>query len=223
VEAGTLQIKHRSMADSVTDRMRQLIISRTLRPGQRIRQAELATMLGVSVMPIRESLLRLVVEGLVIADANRSYTVAPLTPASIRDLYWIHSILASELTARAWDHRSDELIASLHWLHKQYGAALRSNDHAALEEANFEFHKQLHHAAEAPTIAYALRNTMHYFPDFSSQIDGWPELADGWQAGILKAFVTGSRNSAREVAESNIKKAAGLFIHSYWSTDVISA
>jgi DNA-binding GntR family transcriptional regulator len=99
------------MADKVTEQTRRLILSRELQPGQRIRQAELATMMGVSTMPIREALLRLVAEGMVIAESNRSFTIAmTTTPSGIRDIYWIHAELAGELAARAWDVRTDELV-----------------------------------------------------------------------------------------------------------------
>src|SRR6202035_4757096 len=97
------------------------ILSQELQPGQRIKQAELASMMGVSTMPVREALLRLVSEGMVIADSNRSFTVATTTtPQGIRDVYWVHASLAGELAARAWAKRTDELIANLTTQHEAY-------------------------------------------------------------------------------------------------------
>src|ERR1700761_2971131 len=120
-----LAVQHRSMADAVTERTRQMILSRELQPGQRIKQAELAAMMGVSTMPVREALLRLVSEGMVIADSNRSFTVAATTtPQGIRDIYWIHASLAGELASRAWDKRNPELIDNLKQQHENYLAAL---------------------------------------------------------------------------------------------------
>src|ERR1700691_1289505 len=48
--------QHRSMADAVTAQTRRLILSRQLQPAQRITQADLAEMMGVSTMPVREAL-----------------------------------------------------------------------------------------------------------------------------------------------------------------------
>jgi DNA-binding GntR family transcriptional regulator len=74
----------------------------------------MADKVGVSTMPVREALLRLVSEGMVIADSNRSFTVAiTTTPSGIRDIYWIHAELGGEPAARARDVRTDELVEKL--------------------------------------------------------------------------------------------------------------
>jgi DNA-binding FadR family transcriptional regulator len=73
------RVRHLSMADQVTDTLRRMILTRELGPGRRITQADLASMLGVSTMPVREALLRLVSEGFVDTVSNRSFTVAATT------------------------------------------------------------------------------------------------------------------------------------------------
>jgi DNA-binding FadR family transcriptional regulator len=52
---------------------------RGVEPGQRVTQAELATKLGVSTMPVGEALLRLIAEGLVEAATARSFRVTYTT------------------------------------------------------------------------------------------------------------------------------------------------
>ena len=74
------------MSDQVAAMLRRMVLSRQLAPGERIRQAALAEQLGVSTMPVREALLRLVSEGMVIADVNRSFKVANTTEDGIRDI-----------------------------------------------------------------------------------------------------------------------------------------
>jgi DNA-binding GntR family transcriptional regulator len=212
-----MHIQHKSMTDSVADRLRLLIVSRELAPGQRIRQAELAGMLGVSTMPIREALLRLVAEGMVVAESNRSFSVADTTEGDIRDIYWMHATFAGELTARAWDHKTPELIETLARHHASYKNALTGNDIEGLSSANWQFHAALNRAAAAPTIVRALSNTLHYFPNQRAEVAGWADLAGRWQAGVLKQFKSGDRERARDVAVSNIHEAAELFIALVWS------
>src|SRR3954464_6961750 len=45
-----------TLAESITGRLRQLILDGQLRPGQALRPADLAPRLGVSAMPVREAL-----------------------------------------------------------------------------------------------------------------------------------------------------------------------
>ena len=215
-----LVVRHQSMADQVTDRIRRLILSRGLQPGQRIRQAELAAMMGVSTMPVREALLRLVSEGMVITDSNRSFTVAmTTTPEGIRDIYWIHSMLVGELTSRAWDRRDDDLIKVMKTHHKDYMAAMKSGGHPELFKANWDFHAAIHRAADAPAIALTMKNTLRYFPDFSYDVPGWNELAADWQTGLLDQFEKGNQEGARAVVADCCRRSAELYITAFWPAE----
>lgn len=205
------------MTDTAADRLRRLIVTRELAPGQRIRQAELADMLGVSTMPIREALLRLVAEGMVHAESNRSFSVANTTEDDIRDIYWMHATFAGELTARAWDHKTPELIEVLAQHHASYKQALSGGKFDALSDVNWQFHAAINRAAAAPTIVRALSSTLHYFPSLREEVADWPDLAASWQSGVLAQFESGDREGARAVAVSSIQRAAELFILSIWS------
>lgn len=208
------------MADAVTEQTRRLILSRQLQPGERIRQAELAEMMGVSTMPVREALLRLVSEGMVLADSNKSFTVAmTTTPAGIRDVYWTHSVLAGELAARAWDARDDELLATMNRLHETYIEALEagtSGREAELFSENWAFHSAIHHKANSPAIAVAVKNTLRYFPDFSLDIPGWFEVGAVWQEQLIRQFEKGTREGARKAVANGSSKSAELYIAALW-------
>jgi DNA-binding GntR family transcriptional regulator len=205
------------LTDSVASELRRRILSRDLEPGERITQVQLASLLGVSTMPIREALLRLVAEGLVIAEANRSFRVTDTSESEIRDIYWMHAVLAVELTGRAWDRRTDALVAALATHHDEYLKHLPRGDHEDLFESNWAFHSALHHAASSPALGVMLKNTLHFFPDFAVPVDGWRDLAAQWQSGLIREFTDGSRAGAQEVSRSSIKTASDLFVASFWN------
>ena len=88
-----------------------LILCGDLGPGQHISDTELATRIGVSRTPVRESLLRLEREGLIIASQHQGFTVKPLSASEIRDVYPMVGILESfglhsipPLSVRKIDH-----------------------------------------------------------------------------------------------------------------------
>ena len=66
--------------------LRQEIISCKLRPGSKLKINEIALRIGVSVSAVREALSRMVVEELVIATAQKGFSVAPISSAEIKDL-----------------------------------------------------------------------------------------------------------------------------------------
>jgi DNA-binding GntR family transcriptional regulator len=218
LETISAPIKHKSMTDQVSEKLRSMILSRELSPGLRVTQVELAEMLGVSTMPIREALLRLGAEGLIIASASRSFEVATTTVQGIRDVYWIHGVLAGELAARAWDQKSDALLSTLDHEHEKYVAAHKAADSDRATESNRRFHAAINSVAASPTIGVILRNTLHYFPDFGLDVAGWGELASRWQSNLIKAFTKGDREQARQVSVDESRTAGELFILAYWAS-----
>ena len=200
------------MADAVAASLRRMILTGELAPGQRVTQDELAKMLGVSTMPVREALLRLVAEGLIAAAANRSFSVVSTTLDDIRDIFWTHSVLAGELTRRACQRSTDELIDALRAAREDYLEALAAKNLDRMQEANWRFHKAINAAANAPKLVLVLRTTLRFFPDYRDDVPGWPEVAGRWHRHVLDAFLRRRPHEAREAAESHVREAGEILV-----------
>jgi DNA-binding GntR family transcriptional regulator len=91
-----------NLIDQVYARILEAIIDRSLPPGQRIRQSELAERLGVSRQPVSHALHLLHRQGLVAESGRRGFEVIRLDPERIRQLYEVRSAidgLAARLAA----------------------------------------------------------------------------------------------------------------------------
>lgn len=91
-----------NLIDQVYARILEAIIDRTLLPGQRIRQNELADRLGVSRQPVSHALHLLHRQGLVAESGRRGFEVVRLDPERIRQLYEVRGAidaLAANLAA----------------------------------------------------------------------------------------------------------------------------
>jgi DNA-binding GntR family transcriptional regulator len=91
-----------NLIDQVYARILDAIIDRTLLPGQRIRQNELADRLGVSRQPVSHALHLLHRQGLVSESGRRGFEVTQLDPRRIRQLYEVRGAidaLAARLAA----------------------------------------------------------------------------------------------------------------------------
>jgi DNA-binding GntR family transcriptional regulator len=89
-----------TLSDRVHDYLRDRIISHEIAPGESIRQDALALELGVSKIPIREALSRLVESNMVEAMANRGFIATPLSLDELEEVYALRLILEPELASR---------------------------------------------------------------------------------------------------------------------------
>src|SRR5437764_14046248 len=91
-----------NLIDQVYTRILEAIIDRTLPPGHRIRQNELAEKLGVSRQPVSHALHLLHRQGLVAESGRKGFEVTQLDPGRIRELYEVRGAidaLAARLAA----------------------------------------------------------------------------------------------------------------------------
>lgn len=91
-----------NLIDQVYARILEAIIDRSLPPGQRIRQNELADRLGVSRQPVSHALHLLHRQGLVAESGRRGFEVTRLDAERIRQLYEVRGAidaLAARLAA----------------------------------------------------------------------------------------------------------------------------
>ncbi|MGY8661442.1 GntR family transcriptional regulator [Bradyrhizobium sp. UFLA05-109] len=143
-----------NLIDQVYARVLEAITDRTLQPGQRIRQNELADKLGVSRQPVSHALHLLHRQGLVAESGRRGFEVTQLDPTRIRQLYEVRSAidalaarLAAERIARDAAGR-ERLAAALRAGH----AITRKTSLNELIVLDVEFHCAIYHLAGNPVI-----------------------------------------------------------------------
>ncbi len=213
MSAAVRPLRRRTLAFEVADRLREMILTGELPSGSRTTQDELARMLGVSTMPVREGLLRLAAEGFVHAEPNRSFTVTPTTREDVQDIYWMHAVLAGELTRRACRRADDALVAALRARATRCREVAGSGDAVLLEEANWEFHQAINAAAGAPKLLVILRATLRFIPrGFYGLLPAWTPTSEAGHEAILRAFEQRDPEAARTAAEQHVRDAGALLV-----------
>src|ERR1700745_2268398 len=74
-------------------RLREMVLNGKLAPGQRVAEAALADLLGVSRTPVRQALPLLAQEGLLSEHETRGYVVRAFTAADIVDALTLRGAL----------------------------------------------------------------------------------------------------------------------------------
>jgi DNA-binding GntR family transcriptional regulator len=205
----------------VAETLRDMILVGELRPGQRVTQDELAATLGVSTMPVREGLLKLAHEGLVEASPNRSFRIVRNTREDIRDIYWMHAVLAGQLTAHACMRQDSEpsLVERLKAHEAALVAATAARDTAAMEAANWSFHRQINRAAGAPRLLLMLGSTLRLIPQhFYALVEGWAPVSRSGHEAIIAAFERQDPEAARSAAIKHVEEAGRLVIAHFSDT-----
>jgi DNA-binding GntR family transcriptional regulator len=86
------------------DRLREQIVTCELSPGERLSEAGLAKMLGLSRTPVREALIRLHVEGVVKVSPQRGTFVTPIDPGAAAAAQLLRLSVEREVAQQAARH-----------------------------------------------------------------------------------------------------------------------
>ena len=111
----------RSGTDEAYESLKRRILLCELSPGQELREAALAESAGFGRTPVREALRRLVQEGFVEVRPRQGYRVAPITLASVHDVFELRLLLEPAAVEFATRRAPREAIEALHDLaHAHY-------------------------------------------------------------------------------------------------------
>src|SRR5215475_14155509 len=102
-----------ALGDSVADILRKAILDGSLKPGEPLHENALARQLAVSRSPIREALIQLERERLVVGRLNRPALVRKPSPEEIRQVYTIRSALEGIAARWAAEKATPALVAKL--------------------------------------------------------------------------------------------------------------
>ncbi len=128
-------------------RIKVLLEAGHFEAGERVTEAKVAKMVGMSRGPVRESLLRLQAEGLLHHKANwRSRVMAYTEDQDPRDMlrrYELREAIESNAVRLAAQNMTDAQIRRLQRLFRQIEDAWESDDRQARHDAAAEFHQFL--------------------------------------------------------------------------------
>lgn len=170
--------------------LRESIIRLDTRPGSVIDEASIAAKHSVSRTPIREAIIQLIADGLVVRD-GRGARVAALNFDEVPRLLDAIMIASRMIHRLAAENRTEQDLATIIEKHKAFEALIRRGNGIQRQDANMSFHM---------SIAAAAKN--QYFADFYEH--------------VLSAFSRLSRacfSSEDEIQQNGDEKNEELLAH----------
>lgn len=146
-------IKRQTVTGSVAEELRRRIVSGEYKGGDQIRQEAVADQLGVSRVPVREALLQLESDGLVVIHTHKGAVVASLTQEDAVDLFEARLLLEPSLLKKAVDAGTQEDAARIGKCLTEYERAVKNGgDPETLSRLNWAFHTALCQPARRPRM-----------------------------------------------------------------------
>lgn len=142
-------------AEFVHAHLRADILSLAIAPGEELDESMLSTRYSVSRTPVREALIRLASEKLVVLSRNRRATVQPLDLAGFPSYLEALDLLQRAVTRLAAERRSDSDLEAIRSAQARYDVVLAEPASLASVEANLAFHQAIARAARSPHLADA--------------------------------------------------------------------
>lgn len=192
----------------VAQRVRDMILSGTLHPGERLDQDALAKEIGVSRMPLREAFVALEAEGLIMIPARQGAYVASLTPDDFRDHYAAFGRVSGLAAERAATLPNNELVAQLNEIVSVMRSRPSPEEHHIL---NNQFHEAINRTGSSQRLRAVIRFLSNSLPtryyEFGSG-PHWRDDANEEHQRIVDALRDGDGQRASTEVAAHFSKAA---------------
>jgi DNA-binding GntR family transcriptional regulator len=198
---------YRTLADKAFSALHDAILRGDLQPGQRLTIEDLAGLLGMSPMPIREAVRRLDGVGLVENVPHRGARVTELSVEDLRDVYDVRLALEPLAIRRAAERLTDA-DAALAVERFEALDALADSDSTDSWAAHTAFHFALYEPARSKWLVRLIRPL-------------WESSERYRMASPIRRTLSARRDEHRRILEALLDRdpdAAALALHAHLTT-----
>lgn len=192
--------------ESTYRNLRERILIGGLAPGMAVTLRGLADLLGVSVMPVRDAVRRLIAERALTMQDNRRVLVPEMTRSKFNQIVFARLSLEPELAARALTGMSPRVIKAVNAIDKAIDRAMARGDVEGYMRGNFQFHFTIYKQAGNETLLGLVESVwLQFAPFMRVAYDRYDtaKLEDFHQAA-LKAMRAGDEAALRAAIAADI-------------------
>lgn len=204
VSAVRKQSQPEFMADTVYQKLRAKILTLELKPGARLVEEELTKSLDAGRTPVREALLLLQGEGLIVRD--KGWVVQIVEPAAVRGIFESRIAIEGYATRLAADRLSNDELNAL-------ARMVDTMDHAEklsrkqLNRINQSFHETIVRASHNPLLIQFHEKTQFHYWNMREPIvfaDDQRVNANEQHRQMLDALAARDATRAEELAREHV-------------------
>ena len=195
------------LREIVFETIRGAIITGELQPGQRLMEVQLAEEMGVSRTPVRESIRKLELEGLVKMVPRRGAYVTPMSVNDLKEMMEIRRALEGLAAELAALNATAEEIAKLYAANQRFGESAMANDEEGIIKNDMDIHDIIYRASgnkKLLTMINSLREQMQRFrAEYVHRIEDKTPLVNQHME-IIRKIESGESAMAKALAGEHI-------------------
>lgn len=219
-DSGAWELRSKATVErQIAEVLREKIIGGVIARGQKLKQAEIARLLGVSITPVREALRLLEAQGYVAVKAHRGAVVAPFMVEGAEELYELRQVLESRLTREAAQRMTSSDLNVLKALNHDFLAAVKTHTRPSLQERNFRFHFRFYELAGQPQTIDFVRMLWAKYPlEMLTKMPGRQTRVFEEHVAVLDALERRDPEGAVAAMQAHIKTGWDEFCANYRAT-----
>ncbi len=206
-----MPVRDRSLTEQVHDALCEMLLGGSMRPLDRTSIRDLAERLGVSAMPVRDAVSRLVAQGALVVERNRAITVKLLSAEEFRDLTETRILLEREVVYKAVQRVTPEALATIEDIHARFEHAMSDPSVPDAVQLNKQFHFNIYEMAGSPTLLHLTSiNWLKAGPMINLDL-GLPSrrqrnaLSVSAHRGMMEGLRNGDPQAAADAVERDIR------------------
>jgi DNA-binding GntR family transcriptional regulator len=202
-------IKKKTLHEEIANNLRELIMSGELQEGDKIKEDELCSLMGISKTPLREALRVLSVEGLIRLVPNRGSFVSTPTFEEIREMFDVMSVLEGVCARAAAAKMGAKDLATLEKLHERLEENYRRKAQREYIRINNQYHAFIQELAGNRTLNQIVNGLRQKILLYRYQSLNLPErFAQSIQEhrDLLEAFRKKDPKKAETLMRRHLKK-----------------
>lgn len=205
--------KGRFLREQVYKRIKDYILTGSLKPNTRLIEEKLATEMGTSRTPVREAIQKLEKEGLIHKLPKGGFSVGVITDEEIEEVFGIRSILEGYAGYLATLRATDDDIHTLEDIVRKEEICLQKRDIHGIIQLNTEFHDTLYKSAKSTrlyTLINDLRDYIYRYRIIILRQEGIPEVSIEDHKDMIALMKQKRAHGVEKLVRKHIVRGMGL-------------
>ena len=199
-----------SVNEAVYRQLRHEVMAGQFERGKKLSIRTLASRYHTSFTPVREAIKRLVAEGGLEVQANRTFRIPKLSQNQQREILELRCSLEGSAVEAAATHMTATTFRKLETIERKRKRLASKGDNAGLRELNRQFHFTLYQRSNNKTLMQLIENLwLRYASSYQLVSLGEDQLLDfPHHDQLMQALDAGNPRAARKALEADLTSHA---------------